>query len=266
MGLPGPAREDTRGDRREGGINALGAYALGFMTHALLDRAAHPYRIYKSTHHAFFERIIDVLMLRELRGEEAASWDQEALLARICAAPPPALGELLARALVQAFPGRAGKDTKLMARIGNTFADCADFYRLTCPRRSSLKNAGTGGEGASGRLLELLYPEEFEGDIDFLNLKKEPWYYPAGDSGEDRRSFPDLYAEAVTRAAASLSPLFAGYLETGLFPLREAALTIGDGGLSLQDGEGRPCAPTRVSPLSLDRVLRRQAELRGLEF
>jgi hypothetical protein len=65
-------------------------------------------------------------------------------------------------------------------------------------------------------------------------------------------------------AAASIAPVIAGYLETGIFPIREAAQAIGNGGLSIQDDEGRPCAPTRSSPLPLDRVLRQQEELRGL--
>jgi hypothetical protein len=268
MGLPDPPpdEEDIRRGRREKGINALGVYALGFMTHAILDREAHPYIIYKAglRHHAFFERIIDVLMLRELRGEEASSWDQEALLARTCAEPPLGLKELLGRALVLAFPERAGKDGKLAARIDNTFADCARFYRLTSPRRTSLEGEG-GEEAVTPEFLSYLYPERLEGDIDFLNLKKEPWYYPAGDSGEDRRSFPELYAGAVALASSSISPVIAGYLETGIFPVLEAARAIGNGGLSIQDDEGRPRAATRFSPLPLDRSLRRQGKLRGLE-
>jgi hypothetical protein len=283
MGLPDPPpdEEDILQGRREKGINALGVYALGFMTHAVLDREAHPYIIYKSEripaavpaagdpglpetsrrarYHAFFERIIDVLMLRELRGEEAASWDQEALLVQICEAPPLGLKELLARALVLAFPERAGKDGKLGQRIDNTFADCALFYRLSSPLRTA-----RGGEGIRPETLAYVYPERLPGDVDFLNREKKPWYYPAGDSGEDRRSFPELYAGAVVRAASSISPVIAGYLETGLFPIREAAQAIGNGGLSIQDKEGRPCAATRSSPLPLDRVLRQQGELRGL--
>jgi hypothetical protein len=290
MGLPDPSPDTEGQGQGERGINALGVYALGFMTHALLDRAAHPYIIYKSEriparqahtgeglpetsrrarYHAFFERIIDVLMLKRLRGEDAARWDQEAVLARICEEPPLGLKELLARALVLAFPERAGKDGKLMARIDNTFADCARFYRLTSPRRTSLDSTGstgsTGGkEALSLEVLVYAYPERLEEDIDFLNLNKEPWYYPAGDSGEDRRSFPELYAEAAAQAAASISPVIAAYLETGIFPIREAARAIGNGGLSIQDEEGRPRAPTRSSPLPLDRALRRQEELRGL--
>jgi hypothetical protein len=276
MGLPDPPpdEEDIRQGRREKGINALGAYALGFMTHALLDRRAHPYIVYKSGYvspanpetlryarlHAFFERIIDVLMLEKLRGEDAASWDQEGLLAGICAKPPLGLKKLLARALVLAFPERAGKDEKLGRRIDNTFADCAGFYRRLAPRRTSLASCGEDPPGPE--ILAYVYPENLPGDIDFLNLKKDPWYYPAGNSGEDRRSFPEIYAGAVDAAALSISPVIAGYLATGIFPIKDAAQAIGNEGLSIHDESGKPCAPTRSDPLPLDRVLEDQAELR----
>jgi hypothetical protein len=276
MGLPDPPpdEEDIRRGRREKGINALGAYALGFMTHALLDRQAHPYIVYKSGYvspanpetlryarlHAFFERIIDVLMLEKLRGEEAASWDQEGLLAGICAKPPLGLKELLVRALVLAFPERAGKDEKLSRRMDNTFADCADFYHRLAPHRTSL--ASWGEDPPMPEILAYVYPEKLPGDIDFLNLKKDPWYYPAGNSGEDRRSFPEIYAQAVDAATLSMSPVIAGYLTTGIFPIKDAAQAIGNEGLSIHDESGKPCAPTRAEPLPLDRVLEEQAELR----
>jgi hypothetical protein len=276
MGLPDPPpdEEDIRQGRREKGINALGAYALGFMTHALLDRRAHPYIVYKSGYvspanpetlryarlHAFFERIIDVLMLERLRGEDAASWDQEGILAGICDKPPLGLKELLARALVLAFPERAGKDEKLSRRMDNTFADCASFYRRMAPRRTSL--ALCGEEPPGPEFLAYVYPEKLPGDIDFLNLKKDPWYYPAGNSGEDHRSFPEIYAGAVDAAALSISPVIAGYLATGIFPIKEAAQAIGNEGLSVCDENGKPCAPTRADPLPLDRVLKGQGDLR----
>ncbi|MDR3247751.1 MAG: zinc dependent phospholipase C family protein [Treponema sp.] len=258
-------------------VNALGAYALGFMTHAILDRQAHPYIVYKSgwvspnkpetqkyaRKHAFFERIIDVLMLRELRGMEAVSWDQRAILAEPCQNPPPGLKELLAKALVLAFPERAGKDAKLARRIDNTFADCAGFYWFTAPRPLD-----AGGEGSPPSLgaLAYVYPEQLPTDIDFLNLKKAPWFYPAGNTGEDLRSFPEIYAGAVAAAVTAITPVIAQYLETGIFPIREAAQAIGNGGLSIQDEEGKPCAPTRSAPLPLDQVLEGQAALRGLQF
>ena len=136
-------------------INALGAYALGFMTHAALDMYIHPYVVYKTVSlspskseplrldhaHAFFERILDALMLKHLRDMDISAWDQKGLLAESCESPPPGLKELLIQALINAFPERAGKDGKLILRVDNTFADCAFFYSLTAPSRT--RNADT---------------------------------------------------------------------------------------------------------------------------
>jgi len=100
-----PDEGDIKNHRREKVINAHGVYALGFMTHAILDRFCHPYIIYRAGkhYHSFFERIIDVLMLKELRGLDPASWDRERLLADICENPPLGLRELIARSLAWRF-------------------------------------------------------------------------------------------------------------------------------------------------------------------
>jgi hypothetical protein len=281
LGLPDPPpdEEDIRLGRREKGIGALGAYCLGFMTHALLDRAAHPYIVYKSGWydparpetvkyrgaHAFLERILDVLMLRRLRGMEVREWDQETLLGEVCEKPPLGLKELLARALVLAYPERAGGDGKLGRRIDNAFADCAWFYRLTAPARTAVKAPGEAEAPGVPENLPLLYPERLEEDIDFLNLEKKPWRYPHEDrEGEDRRSFPEIYGDAVNRAVETLAPVIEDYMSLGRFPIKEAAQAIGNGGLSIQDRDGRVAAPTRCDPLPLDRVLEGQRRLRGL--
>jgi len=277
MGLPDPPpdEEDIRMHRREKGINALGAYALGFMTHAILDRQAHPYIVYKSGSfsplqpesirftraHAFFERIIDVLMLKQLRGEEISGWDQLDVLTVTCENPPLGLKELLARALVLAFPERTGKDEKLSLRIENTFHDCAVFYDLTAPANPVREKISASLQKA---LLAYTYPKELPVHIDFLNLEKRPWYYPAGKEKEDTRSFPEIYSGAVTAAADSLTPVIGRYLEEGFFPIKEAGQAIGNGGLSIVDEEGKPCAPSRSDPLPLDEILEQQAILRGL--
>jgi hypothetical protein len=298
MGLPDPPpdADDIRMGRREKGINALGAYSLGFMTHAVLDRFCHPYIVYKSQYpdseggnaaerkagragrprnppeqgllgrggHPFFERILDALMLRRLRGQDISSWDQD-ILAGILESPPLGLKELLCRALTAAFPERAGTDRKLVQRIDNAFLDAAFFYRLTAPRRTSLRHAPASGPAMDSGLLIYLYPEDLPGDIDFLNLDHRAWFDPGKppDAGEvpETRSFPDIYGEAVTAAADSLSPCITGYLESGLFPIGKAARNIGSGGLSIQDKDGHPCAPLRTSPLPLERVLAAQADL-----
>jgi hypothetical protein len=275
LGLPDrPASaEDVLAHRPEGGITALGTYALGFMTHAILDRFCHPYIVYKTVKlsgenrrgerniHAFFERILDVLMLEELRGKPATSWDQESL-ARICDDPPEGLKELLAEAFRRSFPERAGKDTKLTQRIDNTFRDCAGFYRHTDPAKTSF-----GSPWAKQILEEIplvyIYPEALPGGIDYLNREHRIWYYPTIGGAEETRSFPEIYAQALEFALESLTPFIAAYLEAGVFPIVDAAQSIGNGGLSIQDATGKPCPPSRSEPLDLETVLEQQRRLRA---
>jgi hypothetical protein len=252
------------------------------MTHAILDRAAHPYIVYKTafvppvknvTHalyHLYFERILDVLMLKQIRGEDIIFWDQEKVLVEICEKPPLDLKELLARALELAFPERAGKDSKLSLRIDNTLDDCARFYRMTAPRETSFLNAQSNSANLSFEELAYLYPEnlsESNSGIDFLNLKHAPWHYPLTGSAEDKRSFPELYTQAVEAAVESISPVITAYLETGIFPIAEAARAIGNHALSIIDKEtGKPCAPSLSEPLPLDEVIKEQAILRGFSI
>ena len=279
MGLPNPPpdEEDIRMHRREKGINALGAYALGFMTHAILDRLAHPFIVYKSgwfspskskalrffSLHAFFERIIDVLMLKQLRGMEISSWDQKGLLAETCENPPIGLKVLLGSALILTFPERAGKDEKLSRRIENTFLDCAAFYYLTAPDNTTRQNP-SAASSVRREHLSYIFPEDLPAQIDFLNLEHRPWYYPSGEEKADTRSFPEIYAGAVHAAADTLAGVIGRYLEDGSFPIKEAAQAIGNGGLSIVDEAGLPCAPVRTDPLPLSAVLEQQAEIRGL--
>jgi hypothetical protein len=269
MGLPDPPpdREDIRMGRREKGINALGVYALGFMTHAILDREAHPYIVYKSVRqdkaetifsparlHAFFERVIDVLMLLYLRNRPISSWDEEPVLVRICENPPLGLKEMLVRSLKAAFPERAGEDKKIFTRMDNTFQDCVSFYRYTNPA------APVHRRRASVSSIPYIYPEGLP-PLDYLNLNRTAWLYPLAGRAPDHRSFPEIYADAVRIAEQSLSPVITRYLDTGLFPIALASQAIGNESLSIRDGTGKPCAPNRTDPLPLEEVLKQQMEL-----
>jgi hypothetical protein len=59
----------------------------------------------------------------------------------------------------------------------------------------------------------------------------------------------------VQTFAAALRAGISRYRVTGTFSVQEAAQHIGNSGLSIQDETGKPCAPTRVKPLPLERVL-----------
>jgi len=278
MGLPDspPDEDDIRNQRREKVMNALGCYALGFMTHAVLDRHCHPYIVYRTErkYHGFFERIIDVLMLKELRQRDIASWDQNGVLAEICEDPPPGLKELIARALAAAFPEKVGRDKKLSQRIDNTFADCADFYRLTAPQSTAMSEQSKDTNRVLSvfgiQSLACLFPEKLPAEIDFLNLNHAPWHYPYSSPNSprrpeaDTRSFPDLYADALDAGINTLAPCIFQYLDTGIFPIAEAAHNIGNLNLSIQDEHGKPCAPNLTDPFPLGDVLRAQGELRGM--
>ncbi|GHV25490.1 hypothetical protein FACS189498_3760 [Spirochaetia bacterium] len=246
----------------EKGINALGAYALGFMTHALLDRAAHPYIVYKTGPsprlHTFFERILDTLMWEKLRGGGIFSWDQTAILARTCEKPPLGLKELIADSLVRSFPERTARDGKINQRIENAFYDCAVFYRVTDPAAS----AGQP-KPLSEAALSCLYPENLPNEIDYLNLEKKPWFHPSGGGAGLRLSFPEIYAETVDSAVSTLAPVITHYLSSGIFPIKEAARAIGNGGLSIVDTAGKPCIPVIMDPLPLGEVLEGQGRMRG---
>ena len=282
-----PGEKEIPGCLNEKEIGATGVYALGFMTHAALDRFCHPYILYKSVDlreqknagengmmHPFFERIIDVQMLGILRHRELSSWDQETF-AKICENPPAGLKELIIRALILTFPERAGRDVNLNRRIDNTFADCARFFRLTDPAKTALVAQGSSDYEPvlSRRIVSLIFPEDLPEDVDCLNLKREPWYYPYRKPAEngtpidepvpDSRSFPEIYTDAVKNTIDSLSPCFTEYLKTGVFPTDAAARSIGNGSLSIRDEEGKPCAPNFTSPLPLEKVLQGQLEMRN---
>jgi len=263
------------------GMNPCGAYALGFLSHAALDRACHPYIIYKSAgipaghegnglYHPFLERILDALMLKRLRGIETAEWNQGPLT-KACSNPPPGLKGLIAEALRAAFPEKAAADASLALRIDGAFADSARFYSLTDPAKT-LAETLDAPPPLNRRYLSVVYPLNLPGDIDFLNLSQKPWHYPyrppsiatqeSPAAKPDTRSFPEIYADALKTAANAITPCIARYLETGVLPPEAAAEGIGNGGLSIQDGEGKPCGPNFSRPLPLDAVLERQCRMR----
>jgi hypothetical protein len=166
-----------------------------------------------------------------------------------------------------AFPERAAKDNKLGLRIENTLADCASFYLHTSPQRTSIKNTERNRE-VSLDVIPYVYPENLRendiGGVDFLNLNKQPWQYPLAGRDEDRRSFPNIYSDAVHIAVESMGPVITRYLETGIFPITEAGRVIGNGGLSIVDENGKPCAPNKTDPLPLDMVMEQQLSLRSI--
>lgn len=265
-------------------LTSLGAYALGFLTHAYLDRAAHPYIVYKAGWvspdkpettkygglHAFFERILDVQLLELLQGIHISSWNQDRILTRACEEPPVYLVETLADTLKTAYPERAGKDTLVSQRIENALLDAASFYRITNPQRTSL-NHRKKDEGLylkydqTPASVALVYPEALPLSIDYLNLAHRSWRHPCQEGAEDNRSLINLFQDACQRGAEFLFQFISSYIDTGHIP-PDAAEQIGNGGLSICDAAGKPCRPVWSDPLPLNEVLEQQFQQRKAWF
>lgn len=257
------------------------AYALGFCTHAFLDRALHPYIVYKSGWvaperpeteryarcHAFFERIIDVLMLCILQSKTVNSWDQQALLSAPCLQLDESMNDLMVDALEYAYPKRTSSDKKLKQRIANAFADAAFFYALSDPHRTALYEHRRLSDQYTKRVrsissLALVYPEALALDIDYLNLLHEPWRHPYEYGYQETRSLPELFAAAVNDFLSVFTSIYEG-VQAKVLPVNTTEALLGNGGLSITDEDGVPCRPYWSDPLPLDEVLEEQHERRS---
>lgn len=194
----------------------LETWLYGFCTHAVLDRAAHPLVHYLSgwvddadpatrhLHycHPFLERIIDMILLRDLRGMDLLSWKHPERTPT-----PRETGDVTAAVLAGAI-GEAYADPVEPAAIRNAYLDNGDFLMLFDP-------SGPGGDRRAAaemerrgelppRILGLFYPETIPpGDI--LNEDGSGWRDPRTGGGKRRDSFMDLYTEAVRDAGRILT-------------------------------------------------------------
>lgn len=248
------------------------AWLAGFLCHAVLDRALHPYIISRSGPgpgagveadgnsrarlHIFFERLLDVAMAEYLE-EGRHVWDQAALLSAPARAALNWLPMPLAAALCSTFPARACNDEKLELRMKNALSDSAGFFEATDPERldSSPITRHLLSPEALPRDLDrqlslaaLIHPQsaavrEQMNVLDLLNLGHNEWLHPCEDCAAASSSVPELFEDAVAAAAEALAALFRN------------EHTIGDAGLSLNSAEAKRCTPTRFSPLPVAMLL-----------
>jgi hypothetical protein len=193
-------------------------------------------------------------MFKRLRGAEVTAWDQGRKLTATCEDPPEGLKDLLFSALAASFPERAGKDKKLRHRIDNTLSDSAAFYRMTDPAYIAAESRKKPSSISKAHKV-YLHPAALPETIDFLNLQKRLWFYPAGVEIGCTQSFPEIYADAVRKAADSLIDILCCDMSNGSFLPEKAAAIIGNGGLSIVDENGVPQKPLRSDPLPFDEAI-----------
>jgi len=217
-------------------------YLRGFVGHAVLDRAVHPWVNYFSGWegaavptsgslkfcHPFLERLIDMVMLRDILGSGIREFAFSTRIPDV-AEQNRVLPGLLASAIRTAYPD-AGADDELETRIRNALKDDMDFLRLldiSGPgERQWARDAESRGE-LPERALALFYPDEIP-PVDVMNEDGAGWVDPRRGGEKRRDSFMDLFWTALKPAAALTAMVDDIVLGSGSPGDLEGALGNGD--------------------------------------
>jgi hypothetical protein len=248
-----------------GPTSEVGAFLLGFATHAPLDRKAHPFinyfagwadphdtesrRLYHA--HPFLERIIDVMVLRERFGKAPAEFDFLSQVNCGKSLPYPVL-KAMVKGLNAVYPQYSLKSRNRL-RVENAYHDAISFYKLTNhlnPDLLKLAFRRDKTEGFLHKRLGLLHPLVIPVGYDFLNLSHASWCHPCSDAETFTTSLLDLYEQALAVCRPMLARLHA--VLSGHEPLEGVAAAVGNESL---DTGREPCTPVHSRPLPLRQIL-----------
>lgn len=257
------------------------SWLLGFATHQILDRLLHPYIVYKSAnidvkklknvnyaqYHAFFERILDVCLLKSLRNQPVYSFDTGNAFT-IDAKSIDVLSQSIAEALILTFPEEATLDKYLEERIHNAFIDSQYFYHISNPFVTSMIfEAQYSGLSKFINLsysgLALLHPDEPNPAIDWLNLEKKTWRHPVSGANSTL-SVLELFETAVQEAGELLSYLDSVFL--GIKPVNVLSEKVGNACLGVGNPDGSIGLVRYFDSFPLAEELEQEAEKRRLWF
>ncbi|MFP4373384.1 MAG: zinc dependent phospholipase C family protein [Spirochaetaceae bacterium] len=247
-----------------------GLFVLGYAAHAVLDRQLHPFINYFSDlpdtrvfprAHAFFERIVDVLLLRRYRDTEPREIDFRALVD--CGPNLPGEIEAMMTAGFLAAFDRADGDEDLPKRLQNAYLDSMGFYGYTnmvdeAAMRRAVAHADT--ERHERALIALLHPPHLPAGYDFANASHAEWRHPCDENERRTDSLYDLYEGAVSRAARVLTAVEAGW--AARVPLFDAEAHVSEpsveavvGNHNLSDERLLPCSRICASPFPLVEIV-----------
>ncbi|HTZ50373.1 MAG TPA: zinc dependent phospholipase C family protein [Spirochaetia bacterium] len=243
----------------------LAAFILGFVTHAPLDRTAHPFigyfagwvdprqeasrRLYHA--HPFLERILDVLVLKERFGIPASQFDFLNKIRCGKALPYPVI-KAMVKGLNVVYPA-FGFKSRNRQRVENAYHDAMFFYKLTNhlnPDLIRLAYRKDRKEGFREKRLGLLHPREIPAGFDFLNLSHQEWCHPCDAAAVTRASFLELYDAALARCVPVLEGVYRSL--TGQAPAEGLARLVGEESL---DTGRENCTPVHSRPLPLREIM-----------
>jgi len=250
------------------------AWIIGFATHAILDRHAHPYINSRSgwpeqgkpetdryrSMHAFLERLIDVELLRRKRGMHPNELEFSSLIS--CAdEPPPQWVDLFAYGLRETY-AKAAADARLVERLRSAYLDAMGYYRFTSRVDAEYLAKGLAREESGDigpRWLSIVHPPEVPDDLDVLNEAHVEWPHPC--SLEDRRTlgFLDCYEHALDEAARMIDTMVESWDADPAEGHAQIEAAVKNWNLSDGRPTRWPCPKQHAAPLPLDEL---QARIR----
>lgn len=239
------------------------SYLAGFALHGPLDRIAHPFIIYFSgwktpgqpetdilrRSHAFFERMMDVLLWEYLEKKNFSDCDWQLHL------PQPEVFDqdfidAYAQALWKTYPGLYHWEDGAQ-RVRNAFRDTLGFLQWTAPGRTeaALWSAQTDAETGSHKIA-LFHPVVLPPD-DYLNLDHKTWLHPLTGQKRDA-SFPELYRTAVTACTGLIEKLLRTW--QGTLDPAELEAALGNENLNLAGEDGVAGGAKFCQPLDFENL------------
>lgn len=227
-------------------------YLLGFVTHAALDRKMHPFINYYSgwtepgnakseqyRHcHAFFERILDVFILKYRSNTSVGDYD---FLSRVdCGdSMPDDLAATIEAGISASFPEYDNRK-KNLKRIRNAYFDTRGIYIFTNPTEpDNLRKAihQHGRRRASRRTISIFHPTRLP-ELDYMNMGHSEWNHPGRREEVHTESFFDLYEQSLEDAGSMVKATRDAF--EGIITLDVLEETIGNQNLS--DGKTKKIA------------------------
>jgi hypothetical protein len=253
--------------RGQGYDGSLAAYIYGFAGHAVLDRALHPYINFRAgrpvagrpeteklrSMHAFLERLVDVALLRKLRGIHPNEYDFYGTIEPLADGGGDVWKPFMYHAMAAALT-RAAEDKRLEERVENTWLDAFGYYEFTRNVDKSFLEEGLRRQEAGlmrPQWLSIIHPPNIPADLDVLNLEGHQWLHPCSSKRVSTMSIPEMYEEAAGRAGEIVDRI-ARWMETRTAGPGDAAVSlVGDYNLSDGRPRRRPCRPRHMDPLPL---------------
>lgn len=184
--------------RTTGERSPLFRYALGFMTHHVLDRTMHPYVFYRGGYrpwdHQRFEVAMDTLLVRAMRGIE--TWQYPAWTL-IDAGPtlPDSIADMLQRTAAAYYPELAAPYSP---------ADWQQAYRDMISGHKLFHDPyGYKRLLTFGRIAPMVYKRKPPGR-DFLNEAKREWRHPSVADQASTASVMEMWETAMDEGEATL--------------------------------------------------------------